>query len=224
MVSRRGTGFTCYSQSLRRAPACSSGFRMREGGWRALLRSARHHRGRAKGLASRRHVEVFDYDDRRPLHQGLNASSHRPRRNLRALAGEQRPQHFARVRLVVDDENGDACERDRDVDRRSGAEIRGAGGRGRDEGKTQRQGRPAAAPLALGAHRAAMQLHELANEGQANAETAVPPRGRWIRLAKPLENIGKEVFVDTFAGVSDRIAAAPFSTALDGDGAPFRVN
>ncbi len=52
--------------------------------------------------------------------------------------------------------------------------------------------------------RAAVQLHEVADDGHAEAESAVLPRERAVRLGEALEHVRQERRLDPLAGVGDR--------------------
>src|SRR3954464_10919740 len=85
--------------------------------------------------------------------------------------------------------------------------LRPAAGRGRQvAGAPRRQADPERRaplpPAALGADRAAVQLDEVADDRQAEAETAMAPLRAGVPLAKPLEDVRQKCFRDARSGIA----------------------
>ena len=56
---------------------------------------------------------------------------------------------------------------------------------------------------AVGAHLSAMELDQMFDDGQSQAQTAVAPRGRCVGLSETFEKMGKKLGADSFAGIDD---------------------
>ena len=61
-----------------------------------------------------------------------------------------------------------------------------------------------------------MKLHELPRDRQAQAQPAVLPRGRSVRLTECVEDVGEEASVDPLAGVDDLDAESMVPREADG--------
>jgi hypothetical protein len=121
---------------------------------------------------------------------------------------EKAADHAARVVLVVDDQHAQAGD--------AAVGVRGDAGalahaalvalgrlRRRDDRQQDREGRPLAGAFAGDAHRAAVQLDELLDDGQSEPEAAVAAGRAGVGLAEAVEHERQEIGTDALAGVAD---------------------
>jgi len=137
--------------------------------------------------------------------------------HLRRVAGEHPGDQLAGVGIVLDDEDPDAGEIGdgeaglaREVAPGVGGGIgRGVGprfqGRRRERRERQADGedRPLPGAGARRLDRAAVQLDQMADDGEAEAEATVLPARRGVGLAEALEDVGEELRLDPHPGVGD---------------------
>ena len=125
-------------------------------------------------------------------------------RHLRAVLDEGHAQEVAHVGLVVHHQHAHAVEahvRLRAAPPRLGAARSAPLGGPRVRGRLDGEGRALALAGALRVHGAAVQLDEVAHDGEAEAEAAVRARAGAVRLAEALEDVGQELGRDALAGV-----------------------
>src|SRR5207253_8979772 len=111
-------------------------------------------------------------------------------------------EHFARVTIVVDDENVKAATEPRkrrglhwSADDGDGAPLLDVGGANRQR-KDDRKRRAATDAGALGPNRAAVQRHEVTHDREPESDPAVDPRRGRILLAKGFEDVRQELRSD----------------------------
>src|SRR5207253_6070154 len=111
----------------------------------------------------------------------------------------------ARVPLVVDHEDAEASE---PGCLRGGRWRPGRARRlGRDpERQPHREGGAFTLARALRVHAAPVQLDDVADDREAEAQAAGPPRDRGLGLPEALEDVGEEAGRDALARVADREA------------------
>src|SRR5262249_26986862 len=111
-------------------------------------------------------------------------------------------EQFARIVLVVDYQRAQAHKRPRAFDRNRRA--LGFPDRRSDGADRQRhfEGRALAFSRASGINRPAMQLDQVFDESQAEAEAAVPSSARRVGLAEAVKDVWQEIRADAFARVA----------------------
>src|SRR5205823_8983814 len=86
----------------------------------------------------------------------------------------------------------------------------------RGQGELDGEDGAQALPGAVGAHRAAVEVDQRADDCEAEAKTSVPSRGGAVCLAESFEDVRQEAGVDAFARVADDDARVRLQ-ALEGD-------
>ncbi len=114
----------------------------------------------------------------------------RGRAHQGADTAERGRHQLARLAVVVHDEHPQALEID---GRRRRPAVPGLR---QHEGQAHRERRPLSFPPALRGDRPAVELDEVADERQPQAEAAVRTRAGRVALPEALEHVGKEVGAD----------------------------
>src|SRR5690348_14178964 len=95
------------------------------------------------------------------------------------------------------------------------------GNRSADQWQLHAEGRAMALSVATRFDRAAVQLDELAHDGEAQAEPAALTRRGAVGLTKAFEDVRQELRIDPLSGVGDTQMRHPIAAFdLDGNGAP----
>src|SRR5262249_54940919 len=112
------------------------------------------------------------------------------------------------VRIVVHDEDADTRKRRGGCGRGGFCRSRRAGfdrsvaDIGEHEREPYHEGRPQPSARAFREDATAMELHEAANEREAEAEAPVLPRARAVALAKSIEDVREQIGSDALSGVA----------------------
>ncbi len=128
-------------------------------------------------------------------------SRRRDRRDLDSRGTKGDREGFAPVRVVLDEEDTEAGQRPSTIGSLPIRRLFPRGGcplqrhptvDGLQGGKPHDEGRTLALSIALGMDVSTMQLDERPHDRQAEADAAVGPRARGVRLAETVEDVGEE--------------------------------
>ena len=143
------------------------------------------------------HRDVAEDDVEPRLLDGAQRLRRRRRRHHRRTEhAEDLGGGLADRRLIIDDQDAHSIEL-----RRAKAEGGPRGGaRGDDAGGQEREHHPEGRPVplagALGAHGAAVEIDDVADDGQTQAEPAELPRRRRVLLREAIEDVRQERGLD----------------------------
>ena len=224
VVSSRSTGLgTCmlkpaamrFQPILRPAVAAQRNRRR----FAAFGRAERAHLPDQRVTVLARHLEIGDQHVRPPRAADPGRRKPSSRSALGARARKDRVGERQAFAVVVNDEHAQTVEA-RDVRRcfdRRGRRMASTAStrRHRDQRDRQQDGERRAAILALavGRDRAAVQLDQVLDEREAEAEAAVRARAGAVGLPEPLEDVRQHRGRDALAGVADPICDSTSSAA-----------
>ena len=154
-----------------------------------------------------RHTDVAEEDVRPPAREcGERLGGRLAHPDVGTVPPQDRLENLARVRLVVDHEDAEAVEPSA---RRGGWRLRLGRARrrlpGRDlDRQPHREGGALTLARALRVHGAPVQLDDVADDREAEAQAAVRPPGRGVALPEALEDVWEEGGRDALARVAHR--------------------
>ena len=164
------------------------------------------------------HADVAEQDLRRAVgNLGERFLGGRSGTSLRAILPQELGQHFAGVRLVIDDQYRNAFELSWLC---HGLSLIVAGGccLGLFDRQSDREGGPLARAIARGFHSARMQFDQMTHNREPETQAAVRASAAAVGLAESVEDVRQEILRNSLAGIAHgerQILVMPFDPNCD---------